>query len=146
MYHMVVSKREMVSVRMPAETVRALETAARRSGSSRSALIVNLVDEGLRRGRHPRITFKDGPSGRRAAIVGGPDVWELMGFVHDSGLRGDKALMGAAEWFSLPVEDVIAAIAYATEYADEIGELVRLNTEVASEAQASWEAQRDLIG
>lgn len=145
MYHVDAPKREMVSVRMPAETVRALETAARRSGSTRSALIVTLVDEGLRRGRHPRITFKDGPSGRRAAIVGGPDVWELVGYIKDLALRGDAAVAAAAEWFSIPIEQVSAGLAYGAEYPDEIDQLIRLNIEVTSEELAAWEAQRELI-
>jgi hypothetical protein len=27
---------------------------------------------------HPGIAFRDGPSGRRAALAGGPDVWEAI--------------------------------------------------------------------
>ncbi len=88
---------EMVSLRMASNVVEELETAARRTGQSRSALIARYVDEGLRRDRHPRITFKDGPSGRRAAIVGGPDVWELMSFIEEVDARGDEALAQSAQ-------------------------------------------------
>jgi hypothetical protein len=41
--------------------------------------VTNLfVDEALRAEEHPGITFRPGPTGRRAGIVGGPDVWEVI--------------------------------------------------------------------
>lgn len=135
----------MVSLRMSSNVVEQLETAARRAGQSRSALIARYVDEGLRRDRHPRITFKDGPSGRRAAIVGGPDVWELMSFIEQVDARGDEAVAQAAQWFSLPVEDVRAGLAYAAEFLEEIRTRIDLNQQVADEAYAAWQAQQELL-
>jgi hypothetical protein len=37
-----------------------------------------LVDEGLRMVEHPNVVFRDGPTGRRAGLVGGPDVREII--------------------------------------------------------------------
>lgn len=136
---------EMVSLRMSTDVVGQLETAARRTGQSRSALIARYVAEGLRRDSHPRITFKDGPSGRRAAIVGGPDVWELMSFVEQLDARGEEAIIRTADWFSLPAEDVRAGLAYAAEFTEEIRTRVDLNRQVADEAHAAWQAQQELL-
>ena len=36
------------------------------------------VDEGTRMDEHPGIVFRGGPTGPRAALAGGPDVWERM--------------------------------------------------------------------
>ena len=36
------------------------------------------MDEALRTEEHPGITFRAGPTGRRAGLVGGPDVWEVI--------------------------------------------------------------------
>ena len=33
------------------------------------------IDEGLRMEAHPGIVFRNGPSGRRAGLAAGPDVW-----------------------------------------------------------------------
>ena len=41
------------------------------AGSSTSALAQRLIDEGLRMADHPGVIFKDGPSGRRAALAEG---------------------------------------------------------------------------
>jgi hypothetical protein len=43
------------------------------------------VEEGLRHDAHPLIQFLDGPSGRRASLVGrGLDVWEVVVTVRDN--------------------------------------------------------------
>ena len=58
-----------------------LERLARRSelaGTNKSRLAERYVDEGTRMDEHPGIVFRGGPTGRRAALAGGPDVWEVM--------------------------------------------------------------------
>lgn len=145
MYHVAIPKSEMISLRMPRSIAERLERAARRSGQSRSSLVHRYVDEGLRRDRHPRITFKDGPTGRRAALIGGPDIWELVSFVDDLDARGEEAVEQAARYMALPVEDVRAGLAYAAEFPDEIRVRIALNDEAAAEAEAAWRAQQDLL-
>jgi hypothetical protein len=44
-------------------------------GATPSGLAQRLVDEGLRMTDHPGVTFREGPTGRRAALVNGPDIW-----------------------------------------------------------------------
>jgi hypothetical protein len=39
---------------------------------------VALIDEAFRMTEHPGIVFRPGPTGRRAALSGGPDVWEVV--------------------------------------------------------------------
>ena len=57
-------------------------------GATASALAQRLVDEGLRTAEHPGIIFKDGPTGRRAALAGGPDVWEIVNVLRELDERG----------------------------------------------------------
>src|SRR5580693_4937473 len=47
-------------------------------GMSLSAAANRLVDEALRTSEHPGIVFRPGPTGRRAGLAGGPDVWEIV--------------------------------------------------------------------
>jgi len=42
-----------------------------------TTLMERFLREGLAVLDHPGIIFKSGPSGRRAALAGGPDVWEI---------------------------------------------------------------------
>ena len=62
----------------PAVENRLVSYAARHPGVSISSVAVRLVDEGLRMHEHPGVMFREGPSGRRACLVGGPDVWEVI--------------------------------------------------------------------
>ena len=75
------------------------------------------VEEGLRHDMHPLIQFLDGPSGRRAGLVGrGLDVWEVIATVRDN----ERSLTLAAEYLQIPVGLVEAAVAYYGEFSEEI--------------------------
>ncbi|WP_233495886.1 ribbon-helix-helix protein, CopG family [Geodermatophilus sp. TF02-6] len=66
------------SVRLSDDVLRRLTDLAGRRGSSVSSTIERLLDDALRREAHPGITFRDGSTGRRAGLVAGPDVDEVL--------------------------------------------------------------------
>jgi hypothetical protein len=72
-------------------------------------------DEGVRHRNHPLLHFADGPSGRRARLTPGPDVWELISFPERSEAPEDEKIAHAAEWFGLSAAQVEAAAAYPAE-------------------------------
>src|SRR5882757_11048274 len=84
---------------------RLLERLRRRTqstpGATPSGLAQRLIDEGLRMADHPGVVFKDGPSGRRAALAFGPDIWEIIKFLREVDERGPAALDAAAEVFAV---------------------------------------------
>ena len=41
-------------------------------------LAASLIDEGLKTRQFPGIVYMDGPSGRRASLAQGPDVWQII--------------------------------------------------------------------
>ncbi len=51
-----------------------LRLRAHAAGESLSDRLRRYAEEGARRDEHPMITFRDGPTGRRAGLIGGPDV------------------------------------------------------------------------
>ena len=53
------------------------------TGASAAGLAQRLIDEGLRIADHPGVIIKEGPSGRRAALAYGPDVWEVIKFLRE---------------------------------------------------------------
>ena len=61
------------SARVDASVLERLERRGARSGTNKSRLAERYIDEGLRLDDHPGIVFRDGPTGRRAGLVGGPD-------------------------------------------------------------------------
>ncbi len=73
------SRRPPTPVRFDTAVAIRLQTyVAAHPGLSLSSAANRLVDEGLRTTEHPGITFREGPTGRRAGLVGGPDVWEVV--------------------------------------------------------------------
>jgi hypothetical protein len=104
-----------------------------------------LVDEGLRAQEHPGIAFRDGPSGRRAALVAGPDVWEVVAGLRHSTERGEAVVTATADEMGLSVAQVKTALDYDGSYPDEIDEQVAENERAADEAHAAWQAQQRLL-
>lgn len=97
---------------------------ARRVRLPERTLAQRYVEEGLRHDVHPLIQFLDGPSGRRASLVGrGLDVWEVIATVRDNG----GSIKHAAEYLQIPAGLVEAAVAYYGEYRPEIDAEIEFN-------------------
>jgi hypothetical protein len=111
-----------------------------------SSATSRLVDEALRAREHPLITFKDGPAGRRARPVGGPDVWEVVGAVRsvreaDPALAGDEVLALVTETAGVPMPFARAALAYWGDYPEEVDAFLDRARAEAAQAQAAWEGR-----
>jgi hypothetical protein len=109
-----------------------------------------LVDEALRMHEHPLIVFRDGPAGRRARLVGGPDVWEVIGAVRsvraaDPGKTGDDALELVAETAGMPLSLVRAAVGYWGDYPEEVDAFLDRARAEAEQARLRWERERELL-
>jgi len=70
--------------------------------------------------------FRDGPTGRRAGLLGGPDVWEVAMWVED--LAGEPDSVAAlTEDSALTRSQVDAALRYRAAYPDEVAARVELH-------------------
>ncbi len=114
-------------------------------GVSVAGLAQRLIDEGLRMSDHPGVIFKDGPSGRRAALAYGPDVWEVIKFLREIDERGPAAIDAAAEVFSVDASRISTAVSYYADYADEIDAEVADADEASRRAEDAWRVQQRLI-
>jgi hypothetical protein len=92
---------------------------------------------------HPGIVFRDGPAGRRASLLMGPDVWEVVGGLR--GADGEAQLDEAAEDLGLSRAQVDVALRYYGEYAEEIDERIRRNAEEADRRRALFRAGHDAL-
>jgi hypothetical protein len=119
--------------------------AAAMTGASTSALAQRLIDEGLRMADHPGILFKDGPSGRRASLAYGPDVWEVIKFLHEIDERGPAALEAAAETFATDPGRIATAVSYYGEYPREIDAEILAADEASVRAEEAWRVRQQLI-
>ena len=65
------------------------------------------------------ITFRDGPTGRRAGLIIGPDVWEIAMWIDDLGDLKDPAKTLANDGLVTRAQ-IDAALRYRAAYPDEI--------------------------
>ena len=94
---------------------------------------------------HPGIIFKPGPSGRRAALAYGPDVWEVVKFLREIDERGPAALVAAADVFAVDVSRITSAVSYYGDYRDEIDAEIEAAEEASVRAERAWSVQQKLI-
>src|SRR5260370_29857901 len=115
------------------------------TGSTTSALAQRLIDEGLRMADHPGVIFKDGPSGRRAALAYGPDIWEVIKFLRVIDERCPAALEAAAEALALEASRISTAVSYYSDYPDEIDAEIAEADDASARAEDAWRIQRRLL-
>jgi hypothetical protein len=94
---------------------------------------------------HPGIVFRDGPTGRRAGLAGGPDIWEVIATVRANGLDGESALAATSEWGNLSLSQVRAAVRYYADYTQEVDERIARNVEEADAAEAQWRREQHAL-
>lgn len=128
-----------LSIRFDPELLDRLRRRAATRDSTPSGLAQRLVDEGLRSLDHPGIVFRDGPSGRRAGLIDGPDIWEVA-----AATRDDDAKRALAS-FGLSQSRLTAALSYYVAYRNEIDAEIAENERAADEAFRSWQAQQQLL-
>ena len=119
-------------------------------GLSASAATNLLVDEALRGQDHPMIIFRDGPAGRRARLIGGPDVWEVARAVRNArasepDLTPDALLELVGDTSGVPAGLLRAAIDYWAAFPDEIDSWIDRADAEASEAEQRWHREQALL-
>ena len=128
-----------VNTRVSSRVRSSLEDEARRRQVNPLSLARTLLDESLRRLRHPGIGFRDGPDGRRAAIEGRRlDVWQVMETVWASDGKIDES----ADYLKLRPDQVQSAVGYYAEFSDEIDEQIARNKHEADRERAAWVRQQ----
>jgi len=131
-----------ISIRLPEQTLGRLADRAGRSNVPSRTLAQRYVEEGLRMDEHPLIRFADGPSGRRARLLGGPDVWEVVAVARDN----DGDLAETASYLELSLGLVQAAASYYAAYPQEVDERIERNRREARDAHSAFLAARDALG
>ena len=129
----------------PSLLARLRQRARAMTGASAAGLAQRLIDEGLRMADHPGVIFKDGPSGRRAALAYGPDVWEVIKFLREIDERGPAAIDAAAEVFAVDTSRISTAISYYGDNAGEVDAEIADADEASARAEAAWRIQQQLI-
>ena len=100
---------------------------------------------------HPGVLFRDGPAGRRATVVGGPDVWEVVRAVKaaraaEPEMSDDELLTMVTDNTGVDRHMMRIALDYWSAYPDEVDALVEHAERAEREGAAASERTRSLIG
>jgi len=140
-----VSASRATSYRIDPSIKARLEAQAAAEHTTERALLEQLVAEGLDILDHPGIVFRDGPTGRRAALAVGPDVWEVISALRYTTGTQEQRVGTLAEQFDLHPRHIRTAIDYAAVHHDDIDAQVAANDEAAQRTARMAQARDDLM-
>lgn len=99
---------------------------------------------------HPGIVFRAGPTGRRAGLASGPDVWEAIRAVRSAratepDLHEDGLLALVAENTGVPLSLLHVAVRYWASYPDDIDAEIAAADGAEDAAEDAWRRERQLL-
>ena len=133
------------SFRLDDELLERLNAESRTASMSTTSLVSSLLDEGLKTREFPGVVYRPGPTGRRAALVGGPDVWEVIRDLRHWPGRGMERVERLAEDLELPVNLVSLAADFYSAFPQEIDARIQANEEAAEQIRRRAEQRETLL-
>lgn len=118
---------QAVSLPVSDELAARLQAQSDASGLSASALAASLLDEGLKTRRYPGIVYKDGPTGRRASLAGGPDVWQVIRALREVPAEEPDPVETVSVEADLHPQEVSPAMQFYKAYPDEIENTIAID-------------------
>ena len=99
---------------------------------------------------HPQIVFRDGPTGRRAGLVGGPDAWEVIRAVRSARVAepdlAEEEILALVESTSgVHLRLIRTAVRYWASYPAEIDAEIDAATAAEEAAEEAWWREHQLL-
>jgi hypothetical protein len=124
------------SARMAAHVIDELEAQSARLGLSKSQLGERILQEGLQMERFPGLVFRSGPTGRRAGLAGGPDIWEVVRDIKGAAAAGAAdPVAQVTDVTGLPRAKVELALSYYAAYPEAVDQRIQLADEAVERVQ-----------
>jgi hypothetical protein len=121
-----------------------LASRAAREGMTATALLDQLIIEGIDQLDYQGITFRGSAHDRRAALAAGPDVWEVIARLQElEGSEEQRISLLSAE-SDLHPRLIRIALDYAAEHSDEIRKRIDRNRNMA-ERSHTMARQREAL-
>ena len=99
---------------------------------------------------HPGVIFRSGPTGRRAALAGGPDVWEVIHAIKSAhaaepGLNSDDLMSLVSDNTGMALRLVTTAVRYWAAYPSEVDAEIAAADAAEEVAEQAWLRERQLL-
>lgn len=133
------------SFRLDEKLLERLDAESRAASMTTTSLVSSLLDEGLKTREFPGVVYRPGPTGRRAGLVGGPDVWEIIRDLRGWPGRGMERIERLAEELELPVSMVSLAADFYSAFPEEIDARIEANEQAAEQIRRQIEQRENLL-
>jgi hypothetical protein len=128
------------------------ETARRRlasravdQGTTATALLDQLIIEGIDQLDYPGIVFRGPAHDRRAALAAGPDVWEVVARLQELDDSEEQRIRTLSAESDLHPRLIRVALDYAAEHADEIRSRIERNSAMAERSRDASRQREALL-
>jgi len=133
------------SFRISDATKARLASRAAREGMTATALLGQLIVEGIDQLDYPGISFRGPAHDRRAALAAGPDVWEVVARLQElDGSEEQRITLLSAE-SDLHPRLIRIALDYAADHADEVRVRIDRNRAMAERSRLTSEQREALL-
>ncbi len=122
-----------------------LAARAAREGMTVTALLDQLIVEGIDQIDHPGIIFRGPAHDRRAALAAGPDVWEIVARLQELDGSEERRISLLSAESDLHPRLIRIALDYASEHADEVRERIERNRARAERSRRTSEQREALL-
>lgn len=136
---------QSTSFRISDAAKRRLAARAEDEGLSATAMLDRLITEGVDQLEHPGVVFRGPGRDRRAALAGGPDVWEVISRLQELDGTQEQRIATLSEETELHSRLIRIAIEYAVEHVEEIQHRVDRNRAAAERSRKAAEQRAALI-
>ena len=133
------------SFRLDDQLMQRLEVESEAASMSVTSLVSSLLDEGLKSRRFPGVVYRPGPTGRRAALVGGPDVWEVIRDLQRVPGRGMERVECLARELGISVSLVTLATDFYCAFPEAIDARIEADERVAEQVRRQAERREALL-
>jgi len=133
------------SFRISDTTKSRLAARAAYEGLTVTALLDQLIVEGIDQLDYPGIIFRGPTHDRRAALAAGPDVWEIVGRLQELDGSEEQRISLLSSESDLHPRLIRIALDYAAEHADEIRERINRNRSMAARSRRTSEQREALL-
>ena len=122
-----------------------LASRAAREGTTATALLDQLIIEGIDQLDYPGIIFRGPAHDRRAALAAGPDVWEVVARLQELEGSDEQRISLLAGESDLHPRLIRIALDYAAEHAGEVRERIARNRAMAERSRRMAQERESLL-
>ncbi len=122
-----------------------LASRAARDGTSATALLDQLIVEGIDQLDYPGIIFRGPAHDRRAALAAGPDVWEVVARLQDIDGSEEQRISLLSKESDLHPRLIRIALNYAAEHPDDVRRRIEQNRVMTQRSQAATRQREALL-